>query len=131
MTDSTALRRKLQLKPGSQLWVWPENAAVPEALAAGEVLARTGIAEADVAMLFTRNRAEVDLVLTDLREALAAMRAVWIIYAKNNKTDMNRDTLWVQLARYGWRAVAQVSFDDARSALRVRPLKDGESIPTD
>ncbi|WP_120002773.1 hypothetical protein [Nesterenkonia muleiensis] len=130
MSDPKALHRKLQLKPGSRLWVWPEAAAVPEPLAATEDFTHTGITEADVAVLFTGNRADVDTVLTEHLEALATMRAVWIIYAKANKTDINRDTLWRQLEEYGWRAVTQVSYDDTYSALRVRPMKDGETLPS-
>lgn len=38
--------------------------------------------------------------------------------------------LWIQLAEYGWKAVSQVSYGETLSALRVRPLKDGESAPT-
>ena len=47
------------------------------------------------------------------------MRAVRIDYPKGNATDMNRDTLWVQLADYGWRAVPQVIFTAEPSALRA------------
>lgn len=129
MSQAQKLHLKLQLKPGSTLWTWPEDIAVPEPLATSEDYTRTGIGEADVAVLFTRDRADVDAVLTQHREALATMRAVWIVYAKGNKTDMNRDSLWVQLAKYRWRAVSQVAFDNTYSALRVRPLKDGETLP--
>lgn len=79
----------------------------------------TGITDADVGALSTRNRADVDTALTEHRETLATMKTVWVVYAKGNKTDINRDTLWVQLAEYGWRAVSQVSFDETYSALRV------------
>lgn len=129
MSDPKALHRRLQLKPDSGLWVWPEADAIPEALAATEDFAHRGIVEADVAVLFTRDRQDVDTVMTEHLEALATMRAVWIVYAKGNKTDMNRDTLWTQLEGYGWRAVAQVSYDATFSALRVRPMNDGETLP--
>lgn len=128
MSDPKALHRKLQLKPGSKLWIWPEAAAAGP-LAATEDFAHSGVAEADVAVLFTRDRADVDTVLTGHLDALATTRAVWIVYAKGNKTDMNRDSLWIQLEKYGWRAVTQVSYDDTYSALRVRPMKDGETLP--
>jgi len=36
------------------------------------------------------------------------------------------DSLWPILAEYGMRPVAQVSIDEVWSAMRFRPLKDGE-----
>lgn len=130
MSDPKTLHRKLQLKPGSGLWVWPNSSDLAEPLAATDDFVHTTVTEADVAALFTRHRADVDAAMAEHLEALAAMRAVWIIYAKGNKTDINRDTLWTHLERYGWRAVSQVSYDDAYSALRVRPMKAGET-PSD
>lgn len=129
MSDTNALHRKLQLTSGSRLWIWPETDTAPEPLAATEHVTHAGVAEADVAILLTRDRGDVDAVLTAHLEQLAAMRAIWIVYAKGNRTDMNRDTLWTQLAEYGWRAVSQVSYDDTYSALRVRPLREGEVLP--
>ncbi|MFI8595644.1 hypothetical protein ACIGCK_14585 [Microbacterium sp. NPDC078428] len=126
MTD---LARKLQIKPGTRLWVWPEDAPPAEPLIAETDVQRSDAATAEVALIFGSVRQDIDTVLTDHRTALAGARAVWIIYAKGNKTDMNRDTLWVQLAGFGWRAVAQVSYDATLSALRVRPLRDGEVGP--
>lgn len=129
MSDFQDLHRKLQLKSGSRLWLWPGTDAVPEQLAAGKDFAHAALADADVAVLFTGERSDVDAVMRQHREALASKRAVWVIYAKGNRTDMNRDTLWIQLGEYGWKAVSQVAFDDTRSALRVRPLKAGEAVP--
>lgn len=130
MNDATALARKLQLKPGGGLWIWPDH--VPDAgrLTDADGIERSGLERADVALIFARDRREVDAVMEAHVEDLAPVRAVWIVYAKGNKTDMNRDTLWIQLAEYGWRAVSQVSYSETLSALRVRPLKDGESAPT-
>lgn len=129
MNDTAALARKLQLKPGSRFWVWPEDASAAEPLAEGTGLDRSSTDEADVAVIFTADRQQVDTVLTEHASALATIRAVWIVYAKGNRTDMNRDTLWVQVADYGWKAVSQVSYSETLSALRVRPLKDGEASP--
>lgn len=138
MTTTTKdLKSKLRLGPGTALWIWPEVSAttpevsaITEPLWPDEDLSHTGVTAADAAVLVARDRAAVDEVLTRYRDRLATLRAVWIVYAKGNRTDINRDTLWVQLAEYGWRAVSQVSFDESHSALRVRPLKDGEQPRT-
>lgn len=127
MTDTEALARKLQLKPGSTLWVWPVGTATEHLAVSG--FERTAIDEADVAIIFAANQAEVDEVLAGYGHALATTRVVWIVYAKGNRTDMNRDTLWVQLAGYGFKAVSQVSYSTTLSALRVRQLKDSERAP--
>lgn len=129
-TDHADLHRKLRLTPGSELWLWPEDSPIPDELTTIADVSHTSLDEADVAILLARERADVDAVLTAHGDALAAMRAVWIIYAKGNATDMNRDTLWVQLADYGWRAVSQVSFTAELSALRARPLRPGEEVRT-
>lgn len=127
MTDSQALRHKLQVGSNTALWVWPEGSTLPHALTPSDDLLHVGLADADVAMLITHDRAAVDTVMNEHRGLLATLRAVWIVYAKANKTDVNRDTLWVQLAGHGWRAISQVSFSDAMSALRIRPLRQGET----
>lgn len=124
MPDTSALARKLQLKPGSTLWVWPVATAAENLAVSG--FERMDIDEADVAIIFAANRAEVDEVLAEHGDVLVTTRVVWIVYAKGNKTDMNRDTLWVQLAGHGFKAVSQVSYSTTLSALRVRQLKEGE-----
>ena len=40
---------------------------------------------------------------------------------------MNRDTLWPILAEYGLRPISQVAVDEVWSALRFRPLREGEA----
>ncbi|HIW92639.1 MAG TPA: hypothetical protein H9870_13385 [Candidatus Corynebacterium avicola] len=127
MPTDAALAKKLQIKADTKVWVWPPGTTTE--VNDADV---TDIAGADVALLFTADRAAVEEVFKAHREDLAGYRAVWIIYAKANsadKTDINRDLLWGQLAEYDWRAVSQVSYSDTLSALRVRPLKDGEPSP--
>ena len=46
---------------------------------------------------------------------------------KGNRTDINRDSLWPFLSELGLRPVTQVSIDQMWSALRFRPLKQGEA----
>jgi hypothetical protein len=51
---------------------------------------------------------------------------LWVVYPKDNRTDLNRDSLWPILAAHGLRPITQVAVDDVWSALRFRPLKPGE-----
>ena len=54
-------------------------------------------------------------------------KALWVLYPKANRTDVNRDTLWPILAGYGLRPISQVAVDEVWSALRFRPLREGEA----
>lgn len=125
MIVDAALHKKLQIRSDSTLWPWPADAR--DAATLGEV-APGEVGKADVAAIFVRGRADVDTVMKQHRDALAATRAVWFIYAKGNKADLNRDTLWAQLGGYSWTAVANVSYSDTLSAVRARPLKEGEKV---
>jgi hypothetical protein len=79
---------------------------------------------ADVVMLYSRNREQLD------RDAAAATSAVedegvlWICYPKRSAktpSDLSRDAVREAMRGHGWRAVSQVSIDDTWSALRFRP----------
>jgi hypothetical protein len=61
------------------------------------------------------------------KDHLAQPSVFWVVYPKGNKTDINRDTLWPILAEYGMRPIGQVAVDAVWSALRFRPLKEGEA----
>ena len=52
---------------------------------------------------------------------------LWVAYPKGGRADINRDTLWPILAEHGLRPIGQAAIDDVWSALRFRPLKEGES----
>lgn len=58
---------------------------------------------------------------------LSAAETLWIAYPKGNRSDINRDTLWPIVAEYGMRPIGQVAVDDVWSALRFRPLREGEA----
>lgn len=120
---STDIAKKLQIKPDSTTWKWPPEHPEP---IAEDVTFADDLGSADVAVAFVDTSAQVDEVMTAHRGALAATRVVWFVYAKGGASSVNRDTLWKQVAGYGWKAVANVSYSDALSAVRVRPLKPGE-----
>ena len=122
-----SLHKKMQLKSGTQLWVWPETAAAPE-LAETQDLVRAGLDEANAAILFVESAADLEAIMADYQSQLSGLKVVWLVYAKGNKAPVNRDTLWTQLLGHSWRAVSNVSYSDTRSAIRIRPLKPGEEV---
>lgn len=122
-----SLHKKMQLKSGTQLWVWPETAAAPE-LAETPDLVRAGLDEADAAILFVESAADLEAIMADYQSQLSGLKVVWLVYAKGNKAPVNRDTLWTQLLGHSWRAVSNVSYSDTLSAIRIRPLKPGEEV---
>ena len=65
-------------------------------------------------------------VLTAHGDRLARPEVLWVAYPKGNRTDLNRDSLWPILGEHGLRPISQVAVDDVWSALRFRPLKEGE-----
>lgn len=120
------IAEKLQVKPGQTVWLsepersgaigpLPENARLVDALA-----------EADVAVLFVHDAASARSGLAAHRDHLGKPRAFWIAYPKNNRTDINRDSLWPIAGEFGLRPNSQVAIDETWSALRFRPLRPGE-----
>jgi len=70
-----------------------------------------------------------DELLTRYAEQLpvaSGARAVWVVYPKGGRADVNRDVVAGEARAYGWRGVSNIAVDDTWSAVRVRPLKDGE-----
>jgi hypothetical protein len=51
---------------------------------------------------------------------------LWVAYPKGGRVDIDRDTLWPIVAELGLRPISQVAIDDVWSALRFRPLTEGE-----
>lgn len=122
-----SLHKKMQLKPATQLWVWPGTVAAPE-LAETQDLVRGELDEANAAILFVESAADLETIMADYRAQLSGLKVVWLVYAKGNKAPVNRDILWTQLLGHSWRAVSNVSYSDTLSAIRIRPLKPGEEV---
>jgi hypothetical protein len=83
--------------------------------------------EAVVSVTFVRTRDELLARFGAELPALAGARAVWFLYPKGGKADFNRDTFIREAGAFGWRAISNVAVDDVWSAVRVRPLADGEA----
>lgn len=86
-----------------------------------------GPAQATTALVFANDAAAVRDILTAHKDQLAQPSTFWVAYPKANRTDINRDTLWPILSEYGMRPITQVAIDEVWSALRFRPLKEGEA----
>ena len=83
--------------------------------------------DAAVSVTFVRTRDELLARFGAELPALAGARAVWFLYPKGGKADFNRDTFIREAGAFGWRAISNVAVDDVWSAVRVRPLADGEA----
>ncbi|MFF2052016.1 hypothetical protein ACFVU2_10495 [Leifsonia sp. NPDC058194] len=95
--------------------------AIPDGVSEGPA------AEASVAVLFVESREELlDRFGSEL-PALAGARAVWFVYPKGNRADLNRDTIIRESGAFGWRPISNVSVDEVWSAVRVRPLTGDET----
>ncbi|MEW9551077.1 hypothetical protein [Nonomuraea sp. NPDC050783] len=118
---------KLLVKPRTAVWVSdaahrPLLEPLPEGARHAEDLKA-----ADVAVLFAADAATARALLDRHRDHLAEPGVLWVAYPKGNASDVNRDTLWPIVGAYGLRPNGQVAVDEVWSALRFRPLKEGEA----
>jgi hypothetical protein len=121
-----SIAEKLLIKPNTTVWLsHPDRqhliAPLPDA-----VQPVNSPWEARTALFFADDGRSVRAVLDAHQAQLAQPSAVWVLYPKGNRADINRDTLWPILSEYGMRPISQVAVDDIWSALRFRPLKPGE-----
>jgi hypothetical protein len=86
--------------------------------------------EAATALVFADDAASLREILAAHKDDVTGPSSFWVAYPKGNKTDINRDTVWPIVGDYGLRPIGQVAVDDTWSALRFRPLKDGEAAFT-
>jgi len=125
--SAKSIAEKLLIKPHSTVWL--SHAAhrariepLPE-----DVRIADGMEQATVALVFADAAAAAREILTAHQDHLSQPSVFWVAYPKANQTDINRDTLWPILAEYGMRPIGQVAVDTVWSALRFRPLKEGEA----
>jgi hypothetical protein len=117
---------KLLIKPDTT--VWSSHASrldlirpLPE-----DVRLVDRLEQATTALVFADDAGSLRDILTAHRDQLARPGVLWVAYPKGNRTDLNRDSLWPILGEYGMRPITQVAVDEVWSALRFRPLKEGE-----
>ncbi|MGO4534235.1 hypothetical protein [Leifsonia sp. 2MCAF36] len=85
-----------------------------------------GVASAAIVGTVVRSRGELLARYAEQLPVAADARAVWVVYPKGGRADVNRDVVAAEARAFGWRAVSNIAVDDVWSAVRVRPLKDGE-----
>jgi hypothetical protein len=118
---------KLLIKPNTTIWLSHAErlnliAGFPESVnVVGE------LAEATTAVVFADDAGSLRDILNTHRDQIAQPGTLWVAYPKGNRTDINRDTLWPILTEYGMRPITQIAVDEVWSALRFRPLKEGEA----
>jgi len=117
---------KLLIKPGSTVWASdPGRLELIGPLPEG--VRRVDEAnEATTALVFADDAASLRAILDVRATQLRGAAALWVAYPKANRTDINRDTLWPIVGEHGLRPIAQTALDEVWSALRFRPLKEGE-----
>ena len=119
---------KLLIKPGTTVWSsdsarlelvgpLPEGAHPVDALG-----------EAGTALVFADDADSLRALLAEHKDDLARPQTFWVAYPKANRADINRDSLWPILAEYAIRPIGQVAVDEGWSALRFRPLEEGEAF---
>jgi len=118
---------KMLIKPNSTVWSFDSTLlARIDPLPEG-VRTAAGFGDAAVAVLFVADAAAVRDLLDTHKDRLSDPGLLWIAYPKGNTTDINRDSLWKIASPYGLVPNSQVAVDDVWSAMRFRPLKEGEA----
>jgi hypothetical protein len=125
--STKSVAEKLLIKPNTTVWLsHAAHLAFVEPLPDGvQVIDR--LEQATIALVFAESAAAVREILSAHNDQLARPAIFWVAYPKANKADINRDTLWPILTEYGMRPIGQVAIDERWSALRFRPLKQGEA----
>jgi len=126
VSEKTVLQR-FQAKPGDGIaLVVAEDGdrALLGALPDGATEAP--VESAAIVVSVVRTRDELLARYAEQLPVASGARAVWVVYPKGGRADVNRDVVAGEARAYGWRGVSNIAVDDTWSAVRVRPLKDGE-----
>jgi methionine salvage enolase-phosphatase E1 len=123
-----SVAQKLQVKQGTT--VWASGASGSELIGPLPDDARQvdRIDQAATAVVFASSSGELRELLDAHKDQLSAPSVLWIAYPKGNRADINRESLWPILGEYGMRPISQISIDEVWSALRFRPLAEGETF---
>jgi hypothetical protein len=125
--STKSIAEKLLIKPNTTIWL--SQAAhreriepLPEGVRLVEQLE-----QATIALVFADDASSVRRILDEHKDQLAQPSIFWVAYPKGNRADINRDSLWPILGEYGMRPIGQVAVDEVWSALRFRPITEGEA----
>lgn len=86
-----------------------------------------GPEQATTALVFADDAGSLRDMIAAHKDQLARPNALWIAYPKTNRAGISRDTLWPIVAEYGLRPIGQIAMDGVWSALRFRPIREGEA----
>ena len=121
-----SVAEKLLIKPNTTVWSSdPARLDRIGPLPEGVRIA-TGPDEAATAIVFADGASSLRDTLEAHKDHLTKPGTLWVAYPKANKADINRDTVWPIVGEYGLRPIGQAAVDAVWSALRFRPLADGE-----
>ncbi len=119
---SKSVTEKMYLKNAKSMAVL-NGVANPEVVAAlPPALLEQGGEAAEVVLLFTRDRAELEHFFPLAAARLAERGALWIAYRKasTGQTNLNRDIINAYATERGITAVAIIALDEQWSALRLK-----------
>ncbi len=122
-----SVAEKLMIRPGTTVWASRAERHPPLGELPVGVVRATVPAEATAALVFADDAASLRSTLDVHARALAQPAVLWIAYPEGNGTDINRDSIWPILGEHGFRPVGQAAVDDVWSAMRFRPLAEGEA----
>jgi hypothetical protein len=125
--SAKSVAEKLLIKPNTTVWLSDSSRfeliePLPEGVRAVDEPKR-----ATTALVFADDADSLRAILSKQKDQLSQPATFWIAYPKANRTNINRDTLWPMLNEYAMRPIGQIAVDEVWSALRFRPLKDGEA----
>lgn len=123
-----SLAERMQIKPNMRLLTVNVPDGFADTLGAlpdgATLTSEHGDGGHDGALIFCKNKAEVDQYAPQAIAVTVPDGLIWIMYPKKGQgidTDINRDTGWDAVTAAGLRGVRQVSVDATWSALRWRP----------
>jgi hypothetical protein len=125
--STTTVAEKLKIRAGATLWL--SDAAHTDRLSPlpEGVRGADSPDDADVVIIFASDAQALRLRLREHAGHLTTDRsALWIAYPKGRRSDLNRDSVWPAAAEHGLRPIGQIAIDGTWSALRFRPLAEGE-----
>lgn len=123
------LAQKLGIKPGHKLLLMhaPEGCAEKlQPLPEGASIESTPGENYDAALVFVRNKAEIDDYAPSALGSVKYDGLLWFAYPKKSSkipTDIHRDVGWGTVKGAGFEAIAQVAIDETWSATRFRPAE--------
>jgi hypothetical protein len=125
--STKSVAEKLLIKPNTTVWSPDPSRLDLVAPLPDGVHQVDGPEQATTALLFADDAGSLRDILAAHEDQLARPNILWIAYPKANRADISRDTLWPILSEYGMRPIGQVSVDVVWSAMRFRPLREGEA----